>query len=142
MQNKKRKRVDIEYKARMIVFGIFLIIWSCVLIFWVRIFERWDRAQIIAVRGRRGSTFAEEITYIVDEKEYTAIAAKNSETDIPFEVGEWIDYQVSNPYYVIYNRVLPLIVLLIADSGTLTVMIGITVNEFKKMRENPTRFIP
>jgi hypothetical protein len=141
MQNKKRKRVDIEYKARMIVFGIFLIIWSCVLIFWLHIFDKWDKTRIIAVKDI-GDPFAQQITYFVDEKEYTRIASKSSEISDSFEVGEWIDYQVSNPYYIIHNRTFPLIVFLVSWCVILAVMIGITVKEFKKMRENPTRFIP
>jgi hypothetical protein len=134
---KRLKKYDFyikDYKIRMIVFSLFLVMWSCLLIFWVRIFEKWDKAQIInAEYTSKGSVRGlHKLTYLVNGKEYTAFASKQSNTSIAFRNGEWIDYQVSNPNYIMWNRKFPLIILSVVEGLQVVIMVALTIQELKR----------
>jgi hypothetical protein len=137
-QGKRKERFDGVYKLRMIVFVVFLIIISCALIFYVRIFEKWDKASIIAIEDIRGDV-SQNITYLVGDEEYTEETAKRNDPYISFRLGELVDYQVSNPHNVMYGRVFPLTGLLILEGVVLTTMITFTVIEFKRLGKKRQR---
>jgi hypothetical protein len=136
-QNKKRlQKFDSDYIIQMIVIGIFLIGCSCMLIFYVRVFNRWDKAPVILIEG-------DYVTYLVNNEEYVnKVSFKTNEglhpsgdgvDRRPYEIGElYIDYQVSNPNYVMSNRTLPLILFSGMEVLIGGIIVTLTVLEFKR----------
>ena len=132
MQKQNITRFDSAYKIRMVTIAVFLIGCSCLLIFWVRIFDKWDKAPIVAVKGS-DKPFLQQITYIVNEKEYTCeYSIPNDSRGKYFYVGDYMTYLVSNPAHVFPERTLPLIILSISEVGLFALAIGLTVLELKR----------
>jgi hypothetical protein len=76
-----------------------------------RVLEKWDKTSIITGEDS-GGVYPQKIIYLVGDEEYSAVASKQTSTNMSFYAGELIYYQVSNSNNVMYNSVIFLAVLL------------------------------
>ncbi|MDR2266478.1 MAG: hypothetical protein LBE09_02675 [Christensenellaceae bacterium] len=134
---KKRKRVpfDIGYKVQMIVFGLILILFTCVHGFFERGFEKCGWAPVIAVEsaGRPG---IQKITYVVDGKEYVCEYPKPAGSRGKYYyVGDRVRYLVSNPAYALPESIIFLVASWIAELIFIGLIIHFSVVEFKRRRK-------
>lgn len=130
--NKATKRkASLKYKVWLIALLIFFVVAFLILVFRVRIFEKFDRAEVIGFEDY-GADY--KITYVVDGKEYYAIWAFTESASSQFFNGklEYIIYQVSDPTYTFINRNKELIPLLIFACLFLLGIIPLTIYEVKK----------
>ncbi|MDR2267391.1 MAG: hypothetical protein LBE09_07430 [Christensenellaceae bacterium] len=131
MKDPYDKRFDGVYKIRMVTITLFLIAWTCVLVFWLRAFEKWDKATITKVEHTQDQG-VDIVTYMVDEIEYTRKLSGKRKDYYGFIVGDSIDYLVSNPYRAMDKRAFPLTIFLISEIIFISLLIGLTVFEFRK----------
>jgi hypothetical protein len=75
----------------MVTIALFLIGCTCLLGFWLRAFEKWDKATVVNVRGC-GDSFSQIITFIVDEQEYScSYPYSDDPMGKDFKIGEKVD---------------------------------------------------
>jgi hypothetical protein len=117
----------------MVVFGLFFVGFACISIFYVRVFNKWNKAEIVAIT-RAEKQQIQLITYVVGGIEYTSefSTLRSNGTSIHFDVGDYIEYQVSNPNYVMSNRTLPLVLFSAAEILIGGIIVTLTVLEFKR----------
>ncbi|MDR2266476.1 MAG: hypothetical protein LBE09_02665 [Christensenellaceae bacterium] len=131
---KKRKRVpfDFRYKARMMLFGLLLILATCNLGITFRAFEKCGWAPVIAVESPK-KPWIQKITYVVDGKEYVC------EYSVPsgskhYYVGDSIRYVVSNPAHALPESIAFSIEFGIVLLLSIGAIILTNVAEFKRRR--------
>ncbi|MDR2267393.1 MAG: hypothetical protein LBE09_07440 [Christensenellaceae bacterium] len=127
MKDPYNTRFDGAYKIRMVTITLLLIGCTCFLGFWLRPFEKWDKATITKVERATDDDSPDTVTYMVDEIEYTRKLSGHE-----FQVGDSIDYLVSNPYRAVGNRVFALTMVLISEIILISFLIGLTVFEFRR----------
>lgn len=126
-----KRKVSLKYKVWLSMLLIFFMAVFLILVFRVRIFEKFDRAEVIGFEDYRADY---KITYVVDGKEYYAIWAFTESASTQSFNGklEYIIYQVSDPTYTFINRNAELIPLVILDILFLLGIIPLTIYEVKK----------
>lgn len=121
--NERRSDTKQRGKINWVVFIAFIVmitLFSCLSIFYFKIFEKWDRAEIIYAEEVDGKPYSCIVHYKVNEVEYKNGVSYQTTGGHPLagpqNPGEfYIEYLVNDPNYIMVTRTTPCIIFTVVD---------------------------